>query len=293
MDKAKNQDDQDEEERDENEDDEKEDDEKDYDKMENDNRLLAVSKYQSSLDEHTCVVPINPESHVIINDSKRKVNKKTSENNNETMEVAPGEGVTPTNFLRTEHFDEKSSPMLHPTGQYGIDHPREMKLSPQVYMNQRMFNADPRFSLNIPWVFSFQQLCERNSLERQCNISGQKGVPVSCGGGKTQVKVNDMCNIFQKIKGTPKYWQLYKNEMIAKVKQLGPFHIFFTLSCAEMRWSEVMVSVLKRSGYDVIYEEDENGWNGDDDTITVNGEKIWDFVDKLETSKSEMMREYI
>merc|ERR1711860_115566 len=87
MDKAKNQDDHnkevkemDEKEDDGKDDDEKEDngkddDEKDYDKTESDNRLLAVSKYQSKQDEHTCIVPINPESHVIINDSKRKNQK--------------------------------------------------------------------------------------------------------------------------------------------------------------------------------------------------------------------------
>merc|ERR1711860_311633 len=70
MDKAKNQDDHNKEVNDMEEMDEKED-----DKTESDNRLLAVSKYQSKQDEHTCIVPINPESHVIINDSKRKNQK--------------------------------------------------------------------------------------------------------------------------------------------------------------------------------------------------------------------------
>ena len=45
--------------------------------------------------------------------------------------------------------------------------------------------------------------------------------------------------------------------MIAKVKQLGPFHIFFTLSCAELRWFEVWHSILKRKGYDVQYQMNE------------------------------------
>ena len=29
------------------------------------------------------------------------------------------------------------------------------------------------------------------------------------------------------------------------MEQLGPFHVFFTLSCAEARWAYVLIEVLK------------------------------------------------
>ena len=79
--------------------------------------------------------------------------------------------------------------------------------------------------------------------------------------------------------------------MISKVKQLGPFHIFLTLSCGEAIWFDIFATVLKRYGYDVIFEEDENGeWDGDEDKITVEGKKLWDFVDSLNQTRDEILK---
>jgi hypothetical protein len=40
------------------------------------------------------------------------------------------------------------------------------------------------------------------------------------------------------ISNTPRYWQTVRNELIAKLENVGPFHFFDTLSCADMRWDE-------------------------------------------------------
>jgi hypothetical protein len=42
------------------------------------------------------------------------------------------------------------------------------------------------------------------------------------------MQVEDAFAAFQKVRGTPKFWQQARNELVAKVSQLGPFHIFFT-----------------------------------------------------------------
>ena len=60
--------------------------------------------------------------------------------------------------------------------------------------------------------------------------------------------LGDAFSVFTQLKGSGKYWQKAKFELVAKVKQLGPFHIFFTLSCAEMRWPEVYVSIFRKMG---------------------------------------------
>ena len=39
--------------------------------------------------------------------------------------------------------------------------------------------------------------------------------------------------------------------MIASVGQLGPFHIFFTLSCADKRWAENFTSIFELRGHKV------------------------------------------
>ena len=60
--------------------------------------------------------------------------------------------------------------------------------------------------------------------------------------------------MFLKLKGTPKYWQATRSELVAKVEQLGPFHVFFTLSCAEKRWAEIFTSILELKNMELLRE---------------------------------------
>ena len=83
---------------------------------------------------------------------------------------------------------------------------------------------------------------ERHILENQINVSGQKG---RHNPEKSDVvQLSDAYSVFEKLKGTPKYWQTTRSELVAKVEQLGPFHIFFTLSCADKRWTEIFTTIL-------------------------------------------------
>ena len=83
-----------------------------------------------------------------------------------------GEGKVPTNFLREKHTDVKAFPKHHPSGQYGLDHPRQNKLYPQMYFNQRLLNKDRRFSQDSCYLFMASYYIERLALEKQINISG-------------------------------------------------------------------------------------------------------------------------
>ena len=42
-----------------------------------------------------------------------------------------------------------------------------------------------------------------------------------------------------------------RNELIAKLENLGPLHFFFTLSCADMRYEENFTSLLQE--FEIIY----------------------------------------
>ena len=67
----------------------------------------------------------------------------------------------------------------------------------------------------------------------------------------------DLMNIFREILNTPSYWRKMRNEIFARMEQLGPFHFFFTLSCAEHKWDEVKASLLQLEGKNVTFEFDE------------------------------------
>lgn len=132
---------------------------------------------------------------------------------------------------------------------------------------------------------------ERHSLERQIDISGIKGKPDSIAQQEVKVHLTDMFDVFKKVKGTPKYWQTARNELVAKVKQLGPFHVFYTFSRAEMRWTEVFLTLLMRNGYDVKIP---NNWDGTESTLLVEGKELWDYVNNVMADKKhDLFQEYI
>ena len=184
--------------------------------------------------------------------------------------------------MRDKDFDVKAFPNLFPTGKYGIHYPRVVPLSDQQFYNQRLFNKDMRFSKEVSYVMMAQQHDERKRLESQINISAQKGMRHS--SGVTQIK--DYFHVFTKVRGTSKYWQQMRNELFAKIEQLGPFHIFFTLSCGELRWSEVHLSLLRElEGIDITYGSENEAWDGKDSSIFINGQKFSDYLrDNIDTS---------
>ena len=110
--------------------------------------------------------------------------------------------------------------------------------------------------------------------------------------------LNDPLVVFDKIKGTPKYWQTVKFEMIAKLENLGPFHIFFTLSCADMRWSSNFTPVLEKMGCKLFYEVDKDGHEHVTVEIVQGGRKVhlpWkQYLDEFVDDKQhELLRQNV
>ena len=77
-----------------------------------------------------------------------------------------------------------------------------------------------------------------------CSINCQKGKTFKGPDGTKIMSCNDAFNVFSQIAGSPQYWKKYRNELFARIEQLGPFHFFFTLSSAEMKWPEVTTAIL-------------------------------------------------
>ena len=177
---------------------------------------------------------MNLDAQVVSNNSDETISKSGGEDRS-SFEIAPGENKMITNRLREKDGDVKAFPKYCPSGQFGISFPRKYKLTNQMFFNQRLLNVDERFSKDNFYVFMASTFIKQEQLEKQINISGMKGSSKPGATGETVVKLHDPFSVFKSIKGTPKYWQTAKYELIAKVKQLGPFHLFYTFSCGEMR----------------------------------------------------------
>ena len=77
--------------------------------------------------------------------------------------------------------------------------------------------------------------------------------------GVAQFDLNDAFTVFDGIKNTPKYWQSVKYDMIARLENIGPFHLFFTLSCGDTRYDENFSSFLVENGYEMSYSVKDDG----------------------------------
>ena len=73
--------------------------------------------------------------------------------------------------------------------------------------------------------------------------------------------MEDGYTVLDDVKNTPRYWKKAKYEMLAKLENLGAFKLFFTLSCADMRWKENFAAILRDQGLNLTYSviPDERG----------------------------------
>ena len=146
-------------------------------------------------------------------------------NQRANLTFAPGEGKKPTSFLDMPAWEYKSWPTLLPDGKFGLHHKRRIKLTRQQYFAQRMLNVDDRFAKTPGYLFGAMSMVEADRLRSNANLTGMKGKRSVGPGGQVSYQLEDPCSVFEKIPGTPKYWQRVKFEIIAKLENIGPFQV--------------------------------------------------------------------
>ena len=238
----------------------------------------------------TTLIPENPENNILVNTTSKTIEKKIKKSSNVVHAVAPGEGKILSYWLREDDCDIAAFPRHHPNGMYGLKWDRKIKLSLQEYFTQRLFNVDKRFARDPDYLFIAQYFVERNALEKQIDISYQKGKIVSTNEGTKVIQPNNVFSVFKLIPGTPAYWQSFRNDLFAKIEQLGPFHIFFTLSCGEKRWPEIAASILQSNGHTVTFSA--SPWDGDSSTIKIDDIPMNEFLEKM-PNKSQLFQDEV
>ena len=195
--------------------------------------------YQFDYNLHTCFQDDHPEIHV----------------EDTTISVNPGEGKMPTSIIMDNEWDMKSHPFLDPTGQNNMNKKRKVDLTPQEWLEQRLLNEDPIWSNTSSFVFSGVNYIERKQMRERINISFQRGHKKILENGLTEYSLEDAFSVLAKISGTPTYWRTRKFDLFAKLENLGPFHWFFTLSCADYRYEENFTSLLQDHDITHIMED--------------------------------------
>ena len=171
----------------------------------------------------------------------------------EAVKIAPAENKLPINLLSHQDWDIRAFPYLHNyDGSNGLHQRRDVRLSLHEYIQQRVLNHDPRFRENFMYLYSCVGAIEKNQIQRNINLSYSRGqVQKGIGSGGVTMKLDDPYVCLEDIKNTPRYWKKEKYVMQAKLENLGAFQVFFTLSCADGRWPEVMGGILAEKGHNI------------------------------------------
>ena len=180
----------------------------------------VIRKFQFDYDKSVCLVDKHPEA-AIAGESTVEEQKQIS--------FAPGEGKIPENILNSDNWDTKAFPMKHPDGKNGLHQKRSKKLSDQYYFAQRLRNKDQRFSTDPAYAFAAAAYLEKKQLQRNVNVSYQRGKEVKSPTGLSTYHLEDGFSVFDSICNTPKYWKTAKYEMLAKLDNSAHF-IFFSHS---------------------------------------------------------------
>ena len=182
--------------------------------------------------------------------------------------IAPGENREPLPVICDDECEMLAHPFLFPTGKFGYTHTRDVKLSPCKYFNQRLLNYTQKFASDSDYIFYAQSVTQHLNLNSSINIAMKKVRADGLTAGRVSrnfketvsglIANDDAYNFMNQLKGTPAYWKRFLLEVLAMVKQLGLPTYFMTLSCADLRWNELVDIIQKMKGEEMTKEEIEN-----------------------------------
>ena len=118
---------------------------------------------------------------------------------------------------------------------------------------------DGRFAKHVEYIFFAQYMSEVQQVVSNVSIALRKGQ-----GGRRREVVNNLLTdpesmkkllefddgyrFLRPIRGTPSFWQGVQRDLIACVRQLGVPTWFCSFSSADLRWKNLLKSILIQEG---------------------------------------------
>ncbi|XP_077367827.1 uncharacterized protein LOC144011878 [Festucalex cinctus] len=195
--------------------------------------------------------------------------------------IAPAQGNKPVGFFAVPKLEAMAFPVQFPTGQNTLDEAREVKLSPSLYFNARLFSVDTRFAKDQSYLFFAQFVTETHLATNSMSIQGRKGRAFTRDGRKISnrmlqdkdeleklIQNEEATRFMQPLRGTPAFWESALRDLHAMTRQLGKPTFFLTFSAAEMRWPEVIDVVKAQQGEQGDFSDLD--WNAKCDVLRSN-----------------------
>ncbi|XP_029923306.1 uncharacterized protein LOC115370422 isoform X2 [Myripristis murdjan] len=216
---------------------------------------LLHDRQQHCMFQDTCLMPVDIGQEALDQYFK------------DILNIAPAEGNSPVRMLSDHTNEAKCFPVLFPVGDKTFHDGRSHHLTLSRYLNNRIMHADGRFARNVEYIFFAQYMSELDRVVSSVSVALRKGK----GGQRPQRITEDMltdadalkqllaCDdgfrFLKPIRGTPAFWQSVQKDVMACVRQLGIPTWFCSFSSADMRWQNLLTSILKQEGRSQTVED--------------------------------------
>ena len=185
----------------------------------------------------------------------------TIEASNRVLSIAPGEGNTPINIVLDEKFEEMAFPTLFSTGKFALTYPRPVSISAKKYFQRRKMEHGGRFASNIEYLFVVQFLSERQQIKNSISVALRKAFGEEESGDiftaaefknpdriRPLLKKDKAYRFLRPVRASLPYWQQVMFKLLSVIKKLKIFTWFFTLSAANLRWTDTLQGIAKQQG---------------------------------------------
>ena len=205
----------------------------------------SITKFQSAVNSDVLLLPDNLEEQVNLN-TNLNLNVNQS-NTTDNLIFSPGEGGNPANLLSIQNPFVLQFPGLFFNGNNGLhDNNRRTPISVHQFILQRILNVNRMFSENKSFLFAGLFHVELSQLISKINLAYLHGCQKQTEDGRKFFKVEDSFQIFNGIPGSLRYLRTFRYENIARIEQEGPPTIFYTFSCPNLRWAEILATVVPK-----------------------------------------------
>lgn len=134
-------------------------------------------------------------------------------------------------------------------------------------MNARILNADGRFAQSTDFIFYAQYMSELDQIVSNVSIALRKGSDKRLLKGVTSdmltnpeslakiLNYDEGYKFLRPVRGTPPYWQSTQKDLFALIRQLGIPTFFASFSSADLRWPEMINTILEQEQKNVSVDE--------------------------------------
>ena len=167
--------------------------------------------------------------------------------------IAPGQNKHPLPWHCIEDIDELAFPRIF--GGYKFD--EQNKLTATRRYKFLCQNKDRRACAPTMILYMAKKKIELSvaSSINTCLRKSRKSEKLTCKDALNPERINDLLRynegykFLENVRGSPPYWEKRKKEAFAMIRQLGPPHLFLTLSATETKNCDLL-KILYKLKYD-------------------------------------------